>query len=296
MGSSSVPVRVTPTPGAPLGRRLLASASLAAAGVGLASFFWAWDWLVLVFAGVIGVGAAAIGRRSVKAQVLGRGVAWVVLAPMLLSLAESFWHLRLPDLITAYLGATSAGALLLARPALHTPQAQAEFAPVRYRRVFLAGAVASSMGATAATLFAAEALRWGQIGLGVLLGAFAAALGGAAVGVVRMRAWGVLLSMATAVVTLGAALLSHDEVVALALALASIPGGLLVAPLLASRLAGRAVGPRRSAREGTDAGLPGTALALEDPRPPVRARVAAVADPHEEEVLDTVHLSLDQKT
>jgi hypothetical protein len=283
--------------GSSLSRRLLASASLAAAAVGFATF-WTWDRSVLVLAGILGAGAAAIGRRSVKAQVFGRGVAWVVLAPVLVSLAESLWHLRLPDLVTAYLGATSAAALLLSRPALHTPEAQAEFAPVRYRRLFLAGAVASSMSATAATLFATEALRWGDVRLGLLLASLAVALGGAALGVVRMRAWGVLLAMATAVVTLGAALVSRNEVMALALALASVPGALLASPLLASRLTGRsAIGRRGATREGSAvASAEMAAVALEEPSPPLRARVAVVAEPDGEELADPVRLSVEQKT
>jgi hypothetical protein len=260
-----------------LGRRLLASASLGAAALGVATLA-TWDRTVLVFAGIVGIGAVALGRRSVLSQVLGRGVAWVVLAPMLAGLAESLSHGRLPDAMTVFLGATSAGALLLARPALHTPEAQAEFAPMRYRRLFLAGAVASATGATSVATFAVEALRWGEMRPGLALGALAVALAGSAVGVVRMRAWGVLLAMGTSVVTLGAALLSGNELLALGLALAAIPGALLASPLLAARLSrGTGAAPRLS-----------SVVNLEEAPPAVRARVATLdeAEPDGEERAD----------
>lgn len=258
-------------------RRLLATASLGAAAVGFATMA-RWDALVLAFAAVVGAGAVALGRRGVLSQVLGRGVAWLVLAPSMLGVAEALWYRHLPDARVALFTASSAAALLLARPALHTAEACAEFAPVRYRRLFLGGAVASAMTGTAALGFAAEALRWGEGRIGVGLAALGAALVASAVGVVRMRAWGVLLAMVTSLGTLAAALLSGDEGVAIALALAAIPGALLAAPLLAARVeAGRG---RTSARgRGPAAAAAEVRIEeFEDPPPPVRARVGVVAE------------------
>ena len=176
-----------------------------------------------------------LGRRSVLAQVLSRGVAWFVLTPMLVGVAASLVSGRLPDGYTAFFAATSAGALLLARPALHTEAARKEFSPVAYRRVFLAGAVASAMVATAVAISAAALMPEG-VGLGVGLAALAAALFASVIGVVRMRAWGVLLGGVTSVVALVAALFSGQELVSIGLALAALPGLLLASPLVAARL------------------------------------------------------------
>ena len=192
---------------------------------------------ILLFAAVVAAGAASLGRRSVLAQVLGRGIAWVVLTPMLLGTAESLWRGHLPDTRTAFFLATSAGALLLARPSLHTAEAKASFSPVAYRRLFLAGSVAATTAGSVAGLFAVEALRWGEVGAGLPLIALAAALLASAVGVVRMRAWGVLLAIVTSAATLAVGVLSGNEFVAFGLALAAIPGALLASPLLAARLA-----------------------------------------------------------
>ena len=63
---------------------------------------------VLAFASLVAAGAAGLAMRSVRAQVLARGVAWAVLAPSLLGLADSLGHGRLPDPPSVFFGATSA--------------------------------------------------------------------------------------------------------------------------------------------------------------------------------------------
>jgi hypothetical protein len=275
-------------------RRLAATASLAAAAVGFATMA-RWDAMVLAFAAVVGAGAVALGRRSVLSQVLGRGVAWLVLTPSLLGMAEALWYRHLPDARVAVFTASSAAALLLARPALHTAEACAEFAPVRYRRLFLAGAVASAMTGTAAAGFAAEALRWGEWRIGVGLAALGAALVASAVGVVRMRAWGVLLAMLTSLGTLAAALVSGDEGAAIALALAAIPGALLAAPLLVARVEG---GRGRASGASAEGGLRRPEVRVEefeDPPPPVRARIGVVAEALGEEPGDARDAAVGQK-
>ncbi|MGD0526974.1 MAG: hypothetical protein ABSE49_17650 [Polyangiaceae bacterium] len=270
---------------APAVRRLLGSASLGAAAVGVASLGVSdghLDKPVLGVAALVGVAAVGLARRSVLAQVLARGIAWVVLTPMLYGLADTLGRGHLPDAHIAFFATTSAGALLLARPALHTEAARAEFSPVRYRRVFLAGAVASVMTSAVVALFAAEQLLWRAHGHGVALAAFAAMLLATAVGVVRMRAWGVLLGMVTSVAAFGAALFASNEYTAVGLALAAIPGLILASPLLAARLGD----PARLRRASS-----AVALAPEVAReeslatpPPVFARVAADAEVEGHEV------------
>lgn len=261
-------------------KRVLASASLGAAAAGIGSLALdegRWDKSVLAVGALVGVAAVGLARRSVLAQVLSRGVAWVVLTPMLVGLADALGHGHLPDAHTVFFATTSAGALLLARPGLHTGAAKAEFSPVAYRRVFLAGAVASAMTATVVAMFAAEQLLWQEHGHGVALAAFAAALVGSSVGVIRMRAWGVLLGMVTSVAALGAAFFAGNELTAVGLALAAIPGALLASPLIAARL--RKPAPLPPAAH--DLRSSHRAVRVDESRgatPPVFARVAVASD------------------
>jgi hypothetical protein len=263
-----------------LGRRMLAPAALGAAAAGFVAMAlerWVYfDVGVLAFAGVVALGAVGLALRSVRAQVLARGVAWAVLAPSLLGLADSLWHGRLPDLPAAFFGATSAAALFLARPMLHTQAARTEFGPVGYRRVFLAGAVASAMTATASALFAFETFRWGSHGPALGMALLAAVLAGSALGVAKMRAWGVLLGAVGSVGALVAAVLSGNELAGTGLALAAIPGVLLASPLVAARLG---LGAPRPATAPISAGR-----VFDEESPLVRARVATAGADAEEHV------------
>src|ERR1700722_17598752 len=115
-------------------RRVLASASLGASAVGvgwlgvsMARYFEPSMLAVALAIGAsIGVAAVGLSRRSVLTQVLSRGVAWVVLTPALLGLADSLGRGHLPGRHVLFLAMTSAGALVLARPALHADAAKAE--------------------------------------------------------------------------------------------------------------------------------------------------------------------------
>jgi hypothetical protein len=257
-------------------RRILGSVSLGASAAGFASIALGPSYFgagLLVFAGVVGAGAIGLGLRSVRAQVLARGVAWTVLAPSLLGVVESFGRGHLPDAPSAFFGATSAAALLLARPLLHTPEARAAFSPVGYRRLFLAGAVAAATAGTATLLFALEALLWGPSRAGLALASLGAVLVASAIGVARMRAWGVLLALVGSVGAVVGAIVSGNEVVGMGLALAAIPGALLASPLLAARL-GIGAGSR-------DAPGPTVRVTADEDRF-VRARVAV----EEEEAVD----------
>jgi hypothetical protein len=228
-------------------RRLAGTAALVTTAGGLAAIAvhdlrWI-EWGLLASAGVVGVAGIGLARRSMTSQVLSRAVAWAVLAPSALAAIFStlFGH---PEWMAAALAAGSGGALLLARPMLHTAHARAEFAPSRFRRWFLAGATASATAGVFTGLFALESMRW-QPGIGIPLAALALSLVGSAVGVVRMRAWGILLAGLTSVITLVTALFMHWAP-GLVLALATIPGFMLLLPvILAKRDRARAEAERR---------------------------------------------------
>jgi hypothetical protein len=259
--SSMAPLAVPPW------RRLLASLSLGASAVGL-GWLAATDWLLggwgmASVTALVAAGAIGLSRRGVVTQVLSRGVAWVVLTPMFFAFADAIRGGRLPAAGEVFFAATSAGALVLARPALHTQAARAEFAPHAHRRLFLAGAVASATAGIVAGLGAA-----GMHSLA--LAALAVALLASAFGVARMRAWGVLLGIVASVASLGAALMVHDTTEIVWLALAAAPGLMLGATVVAARL--RGAGPPS---------LPSAPLRVAAPHVEhvsVRARVAVAAE------------------
>jgi len=105
---------------------------------------------------------------------------------------------------------------------------------VRFRRAFLAAATSTVAFATltGGAGVAMLAFERSPLALGWL--AIAASFLGAAVGVVRMRAWGVLLGVFTSTVMMIAAVLSpHWREVLLMLA---TPGALLALPVVLARL------------------------------------------------------------
>ncbi|HEX8791385.1 MAG TPA: hypothetical protein VF765_10585 [Polyangiaceae bacterium] len=259
-------------------RRIAAAGSLAAVAAGTAwaglheSMFVSLRVGLLAVAGMVGLASAGLLRRSVMSQVLARAVAWVVLLPMGMGALESLSSGRAPDLEVLFFGGASAAALLLARPMLHTPAARAQFGPVGFRRWFLAGAVASAAAGIVTAFAGAEALFFGPTRAAAATLALASALLASAVGAVRMRSWGVLLGVLTSVVTLGAAALAGDVYLSLGLALAALPGLILGAPIVASRL--RPVGAGASP---SPAPRPARVAALAVPEPPFRARIDAGA-------------------
>lgn len=270
---------------APL-RRVAASASLAASSVGFAwvgareHLFPSLTWAVLGMASLTGAASLALLRRAVLPQVLARGVAWVVLLPSVAAMAESLLSGRAPDLGATAFAASAGLALQLSRSNLTTDQARREFHPVAYRRSFLWGATAAATGGIVAALGAAGALVWssGREGLG--LAALAAVLLATVVGVVRMRAWGVLLGAATSLVLLVVAALTGNEVSAMGYLLASLPGLMLAAPIISARLrpVEAASAPAVSAR----AAMPTSGW----DETTSRVRVAAAADEEEEQEQD----------
>jgi hypothetical protein len=252
-------------------RRTAASAALAASAVGFAwssmqdDGFFSLRWGFIAMTALTGAAAMALLRRGVLPQVLARGVAWVVCLPMLAGVVGALFYGRLPDAGTTAFAATSGAALLLSWPNLHTDQAMREFGPVGYRRTFLAGAVAAAATGVVAALGAACDLVWGSRHYCLELAALAAAMLATTVGVVRMRAWGVLLGMVTSVAMLGEAVARRGDFTWAGYAIAALPGLLLAAPLLASRLRPEPVAaPVRVARPPTAASPPPVRVRVEE--------------------------------
>lgn len=218
-------------------RRFGAAAALVATASGLGAValhdsHWGVEWGLLAFAGAVGLAGVGLARRSMTAQVLSRGMAWTVLAPSVLVTVFSFSGGH-PEWVAAALTAGSGGALLLARPMLHTAEARKEFAPSSFRRWLLAGATAAAGAGIVSGVFGLDAVKW-HIGTAVPLLALALSLLGSAVGVVRMRAWGILLGALTSAVALVTALVLHNAA-GLALMLAAIPGIMLILPVLIAK-------------------------------------------------------------
>jgi hypothetical protein len=215
------------------GRRLAGPAALVATAGGIAAIAlhdtqWI-EWGLLSYGGLVGAAGVGLARRALPLQVLARATAWTVLVPSVLVGAVSMMQGH-TEWTAAALAAGSGGALLLARPMLHTKEARAEFAPSSFRRWLFAGATASASAGIITGLFALDGMRW-HTGTAIPLLGLSLSLLASAVGVVRMRAWGVLLGALTSVLTLIAAAFMHDGA-GLALALATIPGFMLILPVL----------------------------------------------------------------
>jgi hypothetical protein len=266
-------------------RRVAATASMGVASAELvnlaaqSNLFFIERMGFMSVAALAGLAAFGLLRRSVLAQVISRAVAWVVLLPAATSLfAEATGGGRGVDWQALLLTASTGGALWLARPNLHADPAKREFAPIAYRRWFLAGAVAASTAAILATAAAAGQLIWGSLATAFPLAALAAALFSVTLGVVRMRSWGVLLGGATSAVTMAAVILSGGGETSIACAtLAVLPALLLVGPILASRVLPPS--PAASASATSAVRVSGAVPdASPEPPPAVRARVAVPDD------------------
>jgi hypothetical protein len=238
-------------------------------------------WLALA-AGVVGLASYGLTRRGVVAQVLSRGAAWVVLAPMLAAWGVALHAGEFPGFWAVFMTAAPAAALLLARPALHTDEARDAFCPTRYRRLFLAGAVGSTAVGLLSAFGALASAIGGPMGVSAGLSALAIGLLASGVAVARMRTWGVLLGAVTSAATLVAALLASDHTEAFALTLAALPGVLLAATVVAARRAPNPLAaPADVARRSIDSGTVRVSE-REDALPAVRQRVEVVAESHEE--------------
>ncbi len=192
-------------------------------------------WGPFVVAAFVGAAAYGVGRASALSQVVSRGIAWAALAPAAVVLwLEATEHDGRVDAWTLVFTATLAFGLLVSRPLLHTERARRDFHPVAVRRSLLAGSigsVAASMVAGFGALASYDMHQKGATGLA----AAALALGASAVGVVRMRTWGVLLGGLTSAALLVSSLSSHGEL-ALLFALAAAPGAWVVTSVIFARL------------------------------------------------------------
>lgn len=234
--ASSVPTQMPSNTAMSRRRRLLGPAALVATAGGLAAMAvhdtqWI-EWGLLALSGGVAAAGLGLSRRSLPLQVLARATAWTVLVPSVLVTLFSFASGH-AEWMAAALTAGSGGALLLARPMLNTAEARADFAPSSFRRWLLASATASATSGIVAALIALDELRWHPAAAIPVLGLALAQLA-SAVGVVRMRAWGILLGGLTSVVGLIAALFMHDAA-GFALALATIPGFMMILPVLIAK-------------------------------------------------------------
>jgi len=209
------------------------------------------EWAMLVAAAGLLVASIAMVRRGILTQVFARAAAWIMAVPASLELLEMLRSGGPVHRETAVLAVSSVAALLLARPMLHTEHARAAFAPARYRKWFLAGATASAaigMATTGLVLLVSPS--------DALLAAPALLLVASAFGVLRMRAWGVILGILASVATVmvSVALSGFDPI---SVTFGALPGALLVLPLLfARRSRARAAEPSRvrvgAAAEGSE--------------------------------------------
>lgn len=219
-------------------RRLAAGASLLATAGGFAwlgvrhgSWF---DWHTLAFAGGLAVAAFGLTRKWLVGQIVSRAMAWVVLAPTAAVATVEALRGHVDAGISAF-AATSAAALLLARPMLHTKEARATFSPSKFRRAFLAASTAATTIAIVLGIVAYEGLRAGEIAAGLGLGMLATSILASAVGVLRMRGWGIALAALTSIVSLVAGLVVGHEG-GIALASTALPGVLFLLPIALAKL------------------------------------------------------------
>jgi hypothetical protein len=175
-------------------------------------------------------------RPSVTLQAIARAGVWAILLPnvhvtLLLASMGHAPHLRMIVQM-----ALAIGALVVTRPFLSTERAREEFAPVALRPWFLASAIgAMASGIALARLAAAFAHFPVLVHEAVGLGALAVPLIVAGFGVVRMRAWGVVLGALVALASIPIVLLMHDSLLTLPVLLACAPAALMPALVVAAR-------------------------------------------------------------
>lgn len=275
--TSSVPTQMPSNTAMSRRRRLLGPAALVATAGGLAAMAvhdtqWI-EWGLLALSGGVAAAGLGLSQRSLPIQVLARATAWTVLVPSVLVTLFSFASGH-AEWMAAALTAGSGGALLLARPMLNTAEARADFAPSSFRRWLLASATASAMSGIVAGLIGLDELRWHPAAAIPVVGLALAQLA-AAVGVVRMRAWGILLGGLTSVLGLIAALFMHDAA-GFALALATIPGFMMMLPVLIAK--------RQRAKAEAASSYTRVASHVSFDDAPSRVRIAdSASDPFEDE-------------
>lgn len=227
-------------------RRVAASAAmLGTAG----TFGWlAWttrhfvtDWTLVGFAGVVGAAAIGISRKSLIPQLASRALGWAIFVPaaMWASLSTLGGH---ADKLGLVMALTSGASLFLARPLLSTKEAYEKFAPTSFRNWFLGAATAMTGLAGIFGLMAYEMMRPHSFGSAILAGLTSLTLAGSVVGVLRMRAWGVLLAIASSLGML-MSMPFMDSGGAFGMFLAALPGLLMGVPV-AVAMRDRAKGER----------------------------------------------------
>ena len=211
-------------------RAILAALSLAALGAAAAT-----SGAAVWGAATIVLGALFL-RPSVGAQIAARAMAWAWVLPsaatsaLVVAMTGHAPHLRSIAVLAA-----ATLALVVSRPLLSTERARAEFAPLALRSWFLAAATfAMAIGLDFASLAGAFAhfSLWRDV---IGLGALAASLVAAGVGLSRMRTWGLALGALAAAMAAPIAMWMHDSLSIVALVLGAAPGLLMGATLLAAR-------------------------------------------------------------
>ena len=161
---------------------------------------------------------------------------WATLLPNAYATVLLVTHGYAPGFRTVAEMALALAALVVTRPLLSSQRAREEFAPVALRPWFLASAIgAMASGVVLARLAAAFAhfpmLARDAIGLAVL----AVPLVVAGVGVIRMRAWGVVLGALVALMSIPITVWMRDSLLTLPVLLACAPAALMPALVLAAR-------------------------------------------------------------
>lgn len=154
---------------------------------------WTTDWVAIAIGAALALAGAAFQLRSFAAHVVAKGVAWLAFVPSAIYCVRMLQEGAIPGAGTLVMPVGAAAALVLANPILHSDRARSAFGPLARRRLFLGGAIGAAAAGAYALLFA---LVNGRSTAGVL----AIALLATAVGVARMRAWGVLAGLASTVI------------------------------------------------------------------------------------------------
>jgi len=189
-------------------------------------------------------------RPPILLTAIARAIVWAALLPnfyvtVLLLLAMG----HAPPLRTIVEMALAVGALVVTRPLLATERARSQFAPLALRPWFLASAIgAMATGITLARLAQSFShfpmLARDTIGLAVL----AVPLVVAGAGVIRMRAWGVVLGALTARGSIPIVSWMRDSLLTLPVLLACAPAALMPALVVAARTRNQAVAYRVAPR------------------------------------------------
>lgn len=213
----------------------LTSALMLSAGYG-ATVEWR-GWNITIASVFVILGAAAFGftRKSLTAQIAARGVVWLLFGFIGTGAVLSLFtrHVQMPWWTLPAI-ATSGGALWVSRALLDTKEALAQFAPVRYRRAFLAGATAVISAATGATFFAAAGLQFHSPIMLAFNASLAAVMGLAVHGLLKMKTWGALLGAFASLVCL--AIVPFYGFPAFTLVLAALPALLFwILPIFLAR-------------------------------------------------------------